>query len=124
MSGVEVLSGIEGASLRVVAQLGALEYEVQYLRDDLTDTYDWHDFDQAYQAMMANQVSIDDFVEVGTFGGLDCQVLLFDTVVVFLFPSSRYEGVFVSYDRTQPFPFLEVVERFHSISPIDASDDR
>lgn len=123
MSVVEALSDIEEANLRIVAQLDALDYGMLYIRDDLTDTYDTHDLDQAYRAMMANQVSVDDFAGVGTFGELDCQVLLFDTVIVFLFPSSRYEGVFVSFDRTQPFPFLDVVDCFNNHAPLDTPED-
>lgn len=125
MSAFAALNDVDGADLRVVAQLESLDYEVQYVRDDLTGTYDQPDLDQAYQAMMANQVSVDDFADVGTFGDLDCQVLLFDDVIVFLFPSSRYDGVFASFDRTQPFPLLEVVDQFNSnaLQPSAADED-
>lgn len=119
---VERFRDIESASLRVVATLQSTDYEIQYTRDDLAGTYDEEELNQAYQSMMANQVSIADFARVGTFGELDCQVLLFDDVIVFLLPSSRYDGVFASFDRIKPFPILEIAGQADEITHLLTAD--
>jgi hypothetical protein len=107
---VGALREIESASLRTVATLESLDYEMRFVRDDLAGEYDPGDLDHAYQSMMANQVSTDDFGRVGDFGDIDAQLFFFERVVVFLFPSSRYEGVFCSFDRTDPFPVQQVID--------------
>lgn len=121
----DVFRDIEGAELRVVATLGSLDYEVEFIRDDIERLYDGTDFDRAHRDLVANQVSADDFKRAVEIGDLDCQLLLYEESVVFLFPSSRYEGIFASFDRQKPFPLLEVVDRASSIPHLSdsTSDD-
>lgn len=109
---VEPFKDIAGEELRVVAVLDSVDYEVAYFRTDLEDQYDETDLDRAYQSMMANQVSSADFAGVGAFGELNAQVLFFEEIVVFLFPTSRYSSVFVSFEREgteESFSIREVI---------------
>ncbi|WP_313693645.1 hypothetical protein [Halorarum halobium] len=119
---VEAFKDVAGGQLRVVATLESIDYEVEYVREDLEDEYTRMDFDRAYQSMMANQVSAEDFKSVGEFGDLDCQLFLFTELIVFLFPSSRYSGVFVSFDREPQFPLLDIVDAATDVSHLGEDD--
>lgn len=119
---VDTFHDVEGATPRVVATLSGIDYEIEYVQPELADAYGGEQLDRAYQAMMANQVASQDFSQVGSFGDLESQLFVFENVVVFLFPSSRYEGVFVSFDHGQPFPFSEVVEKAETVSHLAGSD--
>lgn len=105
---VESFRALDGVRVRVVATLETLDYELEYVRPDLE--YTAATLDGAYRDLMANRLSADAFGKEVGLGGLDAQTFLFEESVVFLFPSSRYEAVFVSFDRTRPFPFFEVVD--------------
>ena len=107
---VEELRSVDGGRLRVVALLGSIDYEVLFMREDLQDAYSGEDLDHAYRSITASRLSASDFSRVGELGDLDCQLFVFEAVVVFIVPSSRYEGLFVSLDREKPFPLLEIVE--------------
>lgn len=109
---VESFKEISSDKLRIVATLKDVDYEVEYVRSDLKGEYSQDDLNRAYQSMMANQVSSADFAKVGAFGELDSQIFFFEEIIVFLFPISRYAGVFVSYDRTEKsdqFPIRDVI---------------
>ena len=120
---VGALRGVEGTSLRTVAALESLDYEMRFVRDDLADAYDQEDLDRAYQSMMANQVSTDDFSRAIETGDIEAQLYFFEKVVVFLFPSSRYDGVFCSFDRTDPFPVQQVIDAAEDAT-VGADDGR
>lgn len=108
----EAFREVSSEDLRIVATLQTVGYEVEYVRGDLEGEYSQDDLDRAYQSLMANRVSSADFAQVGTFGDLDAQVLFFEEIIVFLFPTARYSGVFVSYDRTETadqFPIRDVI---------------
>lgn len=107
---VGALREMEGAPLRTVATLESLDYELQFVRDDVGDELDRANLDHAYQSIMANQVSTDDFRQAVRTGDIEAQLFFFEKVIVFLFPASRYEGVFCSFDRTEPFPVQQVLE--------------
>lgn len=121
---VGALRGIEEVSLRTVATLESLDYEMQFVREDLAGEYEPGDLDHAYQSMMANQVSTDDFGRVGNLGDIEAQLFFFEKVVVFLFPASRYEGVFCSFDRTDPFPVQQVIDAADEGTVPVHNDDR
>ncbi|SER15649.1 hypothetical protein [Natrinema salaciae] len=112
---VDVFRTIEGTSLRFVVTVDALEYTLDFVRDDLEDAYSEQDLDHAYRNLIANQVSADDFKHSLELGALECQILFTDVNIGFLFPSSRYNGLFVAFDRQKPFPVLEVVDRASTI---------
>lgn len=100
---------VEGADLRIIAELDGVNYEIEYLRDDLEGLYNKDDLDTARQNIMANQVSSTDFGKVASLGDFTGQVLLFEEVIVFLFPTERYGGIFASYDRHDSLPIQEVI---------------
>jgi len=106
---VETLRGVDGANARVIAHLDALDFTVEYVRDDLEDRYSDQDLEEAYQLLMANQVTGDNFKDlIGE--EFQAQTLFFENVVVLLLPSARYEAVFASFDRREPFPVIDLVE--------------
>lgn len=107
---VQTLRGIEETDPRVIATLESLDFEIEFVRDDIADTYSDSELDNAYRLVMGNQVSADDFRNLIDADRFDAQSLFFDDIVVFLFPSERYEGVFASFDRTHPFPVDEILD--------------
>ncbi|MDZ5810972.1 hypothetical protein U4E84_06395 [Halorubrum sp. AD140] len=112
---VETLRGVDGAEARVIAHLDALDFSIDYIREDVESRYSDRDLEAVYRLIMANQVTGDDLKQLlGT--EFEAQTLLFDEVVVLLLPSARYEAVFASFDRRDPFPVSALVEA--------ASDDR
>lgn len=109
---VESLKEVSSDELRIVATLKNVDYELEYVRSDLEDEYSQAELERAYQSIVANQVSSADFAQVGAFGELDAQIFFFEEIIVFLFPTSRYSGVFVSYERTDTvdqFPIRDVI---------------
>lgn len=106
---VEAFRSVD-ADLRILATLRPTSWQVEWTRADLQGTYDESDLEDAYRSLMAAQVSVDDFGKVGSFGEFRAQQYVFEEIVVFQFPSSRYEAVFASYDREDPFPVQEVLE--------------
>jgi hypothetical protein len=118
---VAMFREIEDAEVRVVATLGSLDYEIEFIRDDIEQLYSEAELDRAHKDLVANQVSADDFKQAVEIGDLDCQLFLYEETVVFLFPSSRYEGVFASFDRQKPFPLLEVAESASTIPHLSDS---
>lgn len=123
---VEELRSVGGGRVRVVALLESIDYEVLFTREDLRDTYSDEDLERAYRSLTASRLSASDFSQIGEFGDLDCQLFVFEEIVVFLVPSSRYEGLFVSLDREKPFPLLEIVETLGDAArrlADDATDD-
>lgn len=119
----DAFASIDGAEPRVVATLEALDFRIEFMRDDLEETYSEADLERVYRSVMANQVSADDVRKIGGFGDLECQVFLFEEVVAFLFPSSRYESVFVSFDRERPFPLLDVVGTASDVPHLSGETD-
>lgn len=123
MSVTRTIQDVAGENPRLVARLGSVDYSVQYVRDDVEDRYSDRDLDEAYQLIMANQITGDDFRDLIGRGKYDAQTLFFDDIIVFLFPSERYEAVFASVDYASDFPVTELVERV-SDTPDGAPADR
>lgn len=117
---VEQLRSVKDANLRVAANLDAMDFEVEYIRDDLEEIYSDQDLERAYQQMLANQVSADNFRKGVKLGNIECQTIIFEGAIIFLFPSSRYTSIFTSFDRKQPFPLLEIVRKAGEIDHISA----
>jgi hypothetical protein len=106
---VDTLRGVDGADTRVVAHLDAIDFTVEFIREDLESEYTDRDLDEAYQLLMANQVTGDDFKDlIGE--EFRAQTLFFEEIVVLILPSARYEAVFASFDRRDPFPVTDLVE--------------
>lgn len=109
------------ADLRVVASLRPNTWEIEYLREDIQSVYSGDDFEDAYRSLMANQVSSADFSQVGPLGDIVGQMYYLKEVVVFQFPSSRYEGIFVSYDQSPSFPFDEAFDTADRLPTLGAN---
>lgn len=120
---VDAFRAVDG-DLRLVAMLDSTDWHMEYLRDDLEGTYTADDLDRAYQNLLANQVSSDDFSRVHQTGNLVGQLYYFEKTLSFQFPASRYEGVFVSYDQAEDFPVLEVFEAAQSLPAIGSTSER
>lgn len=118
---VGALQEVEATSLRTVATLESLDYEMRFIRDDLEDELDRGDLDHAYQSIIANQVSTDEFSQAVRTGDIEAQLFFFEKVIVFLFPASRYEGIFCSFDRSDPFPVQQVIDAVNAATL--ATDD-
>jgi hypothetical protein len=106
---VETLRGVDGAEARVIAHLDSLDFTLEYVRDDLEARYSDRDLESAYRLIMAHQVAGDDFKElIGE--ELEAQTLFFENIVVLVLPSARYEAIFASFDRTEPFPVTDLID--------------
>jgi hypothetical protein len=106
---VETLRGVDGAEARVIASLDSLDFDVEYVREDLESRYSDQDLESAYRLVMANQVTGDEFK--GLIGEeFEAQTLFFENIVVLVLPSARYEAVFASFDRDEPFPVTDLVD--------------
>lgn len=99
------------ATPRVVADLDSVDFEIKFMRDDVEDQYSTADLDEAYHLVMANQVSSDDFKQLIGEAQFSAQSLIFDTVIVFIFPSDRYQAVFASFDYEGDFPVAKLVQQ-------------
>lgn len=106
---VETLRGTDGADARVIAHLDALDFTVEYIREDIESEYSDQDLEEAYQLLMANQVTGDDFRSL-LDEEFQAQTLFFENVVVLILPSARYEAVFASFDRRDSLPVTDLVE--------------
>ena len=114
---------MDGVSLRVGATLGLSECGFEYVREDIEELYTEEAWNKAYQSLVGNQVTADEFGKVGDFGRLEYQTFVFEKVLIVLVPASRYEAVFLSFDRTDEFPTEDVVaaaEEFLSSFEVDA----
>jgi hypothetical protein len=105
----DTLRGVDGADARVIAHLDSLDFTVEYIREDLESEYSDADLEEAYQLLMANQVTGDDFKDLIN-EEFRAQTLFFENVVALVLPSARYEAVFASFDRTEPFPVIDLIE--------------
>lgn len=105
--------------LRLVVALKSKSWAIEYRRDDLVDEYSAADFEKTYRSHMANQVSSTDMSRVIKGGAFRGQLYLFEGVIVFQFPTSRYEGLYVSYDWYDGFPIQTVFDTATSVPLID-----
>ena len=106
---VETLRAVDNAEARVIAHLDSLDFTVEYVREDLESRYSDQDLESAYRLIMANQVTGDEFKDlIGE--EFEAQTLFFENIVVLVLPSARYEAVFASFDRDEPFPVTDLVD--------------
>lgn len=104
---VDAVRNLEGAPTRVVAELGPVNFSIEYARDDVESQYSDDDLEEAYRLMMAKQVAGEDFEElIGR--EFEAQILFFEDIVILVKPSERYEAVFASFDRHDDFPATEL----------------
>jgi len=105
----EALRAVDGAEARVIASLDSLDFTLEYVREDLESRYSDRDLESAYRLIMANQVTGDDLKNL-IDEPFEAQTLFFENVVVLVLPSARYEAVFASFDRTEPFPVIDLID--------------
>ncbi|QLC35549.1 hypothetical protein EFA46_015060 (plasmid) [Halarchaeum sp. CBA1220] len=86
-------------NLRMVARLENVDFQLEYVRDDLEGKFSEDTLEEAYQTVMGNLVCSHDFTQIADGKGLESEVYILETKIVFIFPASRYEGYFVSFDR-------------------------
>lgn len=107
---IDQFRSVDETALRVIAMLDSKGYRIAFIRDGLLSGYDEADLQNMHFDLLSNLISVDDFKNMSQLGGLDCQLFLFEAAVVFIFPSTRYSCLYISYDRTDPFPMMKVVE--------------
>lgn len=107
----DIVQDVEGYTPRVVADLRSVTWQIEFIRDDVRGDYSEDDLDEAYQLIMANNVTGDDFKSLIGESQFNAQTLFFDDIIVFFLPSDRYEGVFASFDYDDEFPVKELVRR-------------
>lgn len=104
--------------LRVLAKHRTTSYEIDYIRDDLQGQYSDSYLRDSYRSLMGNQATSADFGKEGVLGDLVAQQYVFENVIMFQLPAARYEGLFVSYDRTDDFPINAVLEKADRIQEL------
>lgn len=114
---VQQFRGVDG-ELRLLATFDSTSWEILFIDDTLQDRYSMDDLKRAHQDIVANQISSDDLRDVGAFGTVSAQVYYFDEVIHFQIPTDRYEGVFASYNRDDPFPVDAVIQIAEQISQL------
>ena len=100
----DAILAFDGPEPRVVADLRSVSFELEHVREDLEGQYSDVDLDEAYQLVMSNQITGDDFKHLVGRSEYRAQTLFFDDLAVFLFPSDRYDAVFASFDYDESFP--------------------
>lgn len=99
---------VSDGNLRMVARLESVDFELEYVRDDLQGKFSAETLEKAYQTVMGNMVSSHDFTQIADGKGLESEVFILETKIVFIFPASRYEGYFVSFDRADSVSILAI----------------
>ncbi|WP_435186863.1 hypothetical protein [Halobellus sp. EA9] len=112
----EAVRDFEGYTPRVVADLQNVDFEIEYMREDVETLYSDVELEEAYQLIMGNLVTSDDFKSL--IGEQECRVqtLFFDEILVFIFPSERYQAVFASFDYEEDFPVNQLVQAVTGIT--------
>lgn len=107
---VDAFRDFGDGDLRMISNHDATRYEMEYVRDDLEDAFTAEELNEAHLNLVANQVSSDSFGQAVDHGEMQAQQFFFEDVIAFVFPSSRYDGYLVSFDRNDSIPVTEVVE--------------
>ena len=109
-------------ALRIIAMLDSMNYEFQYVRDDVASQYSEQELEEMYLSIMSNLISADDLSKIASYGGVDAQMIAISDKLAFFFPSSRYKAVFVSFDRTESFPVMEILDMVDEFPQLLGSD--
>lgn len=112
----EAIQNFEGGTPRVVADLQTVDFEIKYMRNDVKSLYTDVELDEAYKLIMGNLITSDDFKSLIGEEKCRAQTLFFDDVLVFIFPSERYQAVFASFDFDEDFPVNQLVQQVSEIT--------
>jgi len=104
------LHSLAGEDLRAVASFGKLDYDVAYIRDDVSEGYTREVLDELYRNLVSDGIANDEIGQRMHVGDQQARIKVFEDVIVLIFPSSRYEGVFASVDRDPDVPILDVID--------------
>jgi len=104
------LHSTAGEDLRAVASFGKLDYDVTYIRDDVSERYSREGLDELYRSLVSDGIANDEIGQQMAVGDQQARVKVFENVIVLVFPSSRYEGVFASIDRDPDVSILDVID--------------
>lgn len=107
---IDELRSVAGGDLRAVASFGKLDYDVAYIRDDVRERYSRAGLDELYRPLVSDGIANDQIGQRMAVGDQQARIKVFEDVIVLIFPSSRYEGVLVSFDRDPDFPILDVID--------------
>jgi len=119
---VDRMEQVSGGRLRMVVRLESVDFELEYVRDDLEGKFSDERLEKAYQAVMANMVSTQDFTRFADGRGLESEIYVLERKIVFVFPSSRYEGLFVSFDRDDSLSLLAINSAAREFDRVHADD--
>ncbi len=104
------LRSMAGEDLRAVATFGKLDYDVAFIRDDVREGYSRERLDELYRNLVSDGIANDEIGQQMAVGEQQARIKVFENVIVLVFPSSRYEGVFVSIDRDPDVPILDIID--------------
>jgi len=104
------LHSMAGGDLRAVASFGKLDYDVAYIRDDVSERYTREGLDELYRDLVSDGIANDEIGQRMAVGDQQARIKVFEEVIVLIFPSSRYEGVFASVDRDPDVSILDVID--------------
>jgi hypothetical protein len=105
---IDRINKVSDDSLRMIARLESVDFELEFVREDLEGKFSEETLEKAYQTVMGNMVSSHDFTQIADGKGLESEVFILETKIVFIFPASRYEGYFISFDRDDAVSILAV----------------
>lgn len=106
----DALHSLAGEDLRAVASFGKLDYDVAYIRDDVSARYSREGLEELYRNLVSDGIANDEIGQQMSVGDQQARIKVFEDVIVLIFPASRYEGVFASIDRDPDVSILDVID--------------
>ena len=107
---VAAFERVAGAALRSVVRFESTDFDLHYLRDDVEASYSDQEEQRLYREMVAQNIG-DMTLENSLKGGShECAVHVFTEITVFIFKESKYDGWYISIDRTPSVHADDVIE--------------
>lgn len=88
-----------GDALRSVASYHEKEHELQYLRDDIAESYSEDEINEVFHELVLSGIGRDYLEGIFHAGRIECMILGFEEAVMFHFAADATSGRFVSIDR-------------------------
>lgn len=88
-----------GDALRSVAAYREKEYELQYLRDDIAESYSEAEINEVFQELVLAGLGRAYLEKIFHAGRVECTAFCFEEATMFHFVTDGYSGRFVSVDR-------------------------
>jgi len=96
------------ADLRLVMTMSHTDWDLKYIRDNLESVYSESDLEETYREHMGAQIATENIGNIIETDEFHAQAYLFDNILVFQFPRTRYECLLATYDWDQSFPIKDV----------------